>query len=99
LRRNPESGRVSVRRWEKANPHKRSWYRRKAKQRMASACPKWVDQKQLKEIYKACPVGMEVDHIVPLKGIIVSGLHVPWNLQYLTKEENRKKNNFYAKGL
>ncbi len=42
-------------------------------------------------------IGQVVDHIIPIKGLIdgrrVCGLHVPWNLQYLTPAQNRKKKN------
>jgi len=59
--------------------------------------PSWVNKAELLEIYAKCPKGFHVDHIVPLKGLIdsrpVSGLHVPWNLQYLTPEQNLKKRN------
>ena len=48
---------------------------------------------EIKAIYAACPPGMEVDHIHPLQGKNLSGLHVPWNLQYLPRLENRIKNN------
>jgi len=47
-----------------------------------------ADREMIKEIYRLCPEGYEVDHITPLsKG----GLHHQDNLQYLPKHENRKK--------
>ena len=43
-------------------------------------------------IYKNCPPGYEVDHIIPLS---LGGWHHEDNLQYLTIEENRRKSNRY----
>ena len=47
------------------------------------------DLELIKQIYKMCPKGYEVDHIIPL---IEGGLHHQNNLQYLPAIENRKKN-------
>ena len=57
--------------------------------------PKWANLEDIKSFYKSCPKGYQVDHIIPLLGKNVSGLHVLNNLQYLTPEENLSKGNRY----
>jgi len=57
------------------------------------AIPKWCNLEKIKEIYKNCPKGYHVDHIVPLNNPIVCGFHVENNLQYLTAKQNLKKGN------
>jgi len=67
--------------------------------------PNWLspeDEQKIKEYYlKAAEltaltgVKHSVDHIIPRKGKLVSGLHVPNNLQILTQSDNASKNNIY----
>lgn len=73
--------------------------RRRAGKRLAT--PAWLSSDQIGEIrsfyetatFLSRTSGTEyhVDHIVPIKGKTVCGLHVPWNLQVITADENMKK--------
>lgn len=75
----------------------------KRRGRKLNATPNWLTKVQLLEIedfYAATLMfrvytGLEyhVDHIVPLQGKKVCGLHVPWNLQVLEASENMRKSN------
>lgn len=98
-----ETNRKAVSLFQKRNPDKNcekvAKYNADKKQRV----PSWLSQEDLskiKSIYKMCRaitvktgIKHEVDHVVPINGKLVSGLHVPWNLQIITKDENLRKSN------
>jgi hypothetical protein len=76
-----------------ANIETRRAYERERKKQET---PSWVDRELMKAIEKSRPIDCHIDHIVPLKGITpegyrVTGLNVPWNLQYLPIAEHRPK--------
>lgn len=62
------------------------------KQRVVS----WTEAEEINTFYANCPEGYQVDHVIPLLGKNVSGLHVLNNLQYLPARENLQKGNKYT---
>lgn len=83
----------SNKKWINKNPGIGNYYGAKRRAAVKSRTPSWANLEKIKEIYKNCPNGMVVDHIIPLQGKEVSGFHVENNLQYLTPEANQKKFN------
>jgi len=73
------------------------------RRRFRDATPSWITYKQKTEIMGLYQIAITmtkttgeqyvVDHIIPLHGVNVCGLHVPWNLRVITQEENLKKSN------
>lgn len=90
--RNSSEGRIAI--------QARSAYFRALK---IQATPQWLNDDHLKliEMYyqlayymtKVTGIRHQVDHIIPLNGKNVRGLHVPWNLRVITAKENRNKGN------
>lgn len=73
------------------------------RRRFRDATPPWLTHKQKSEIRQLYRIAITmsqttgeryvVDHIIPLQGDAVCGLHVPWNLRVITQEENLVKSN------
>lgn len=91
--------------WQIKNPKKVSEYSKSRALTRRNATPKWLTKKHIEQVEylywlasdltKICGEPYEVDHIIPLRGKNVCGLHVPWNLQILPRDLNRKKGSSY----
>jgi hypothetical protein len=80
--------------WRTSNPeHARANVNARRK-RVQQATPPWMDKSLFVPLYKEAQLrGLEVDHVIPINHPLVCGLHVPWNLQLLTHDENLRKGN------
>ena len=87
--------------YRKSNPGKINSLTNKRRASKLNATPNWLtedDWKWTEWYYKHAQAMTEttgiihhVDHIHPLQGENISGLHVPWNLQVIPATENLKK--------
>lgn len=95
--KNKEVHKQRVQKWQTENKKLyralQKYHCAKRHKHIKCATPSWADLDKIKDIYLNCPDGHHVDHIVPLRGKSVSGLHVHTNLQYLPKVDNMKKSN------
>jgi hypothetical protein len=81
------------RKWQQANKDKTRLKNANERAARLQRLPIWADKNAIKEFYLNCPNGYHVDHIIPLRGKAVSGLHILENLQYLPAKENISKGN------
>lgn len=100
---NPEKIKLVNKKWNASNKHKKVFYERKRQASQIQRTPDWLTKEHLnqieqyyfvaKDLTQRTGIKFQVDHIVPLQGEQVSGLHVPWNLIVITQEENIRKHN------
>ncbi len=89
--------------YRQQNSDKRALYEAKRRSAKAAAMLGHLTEEQLEQIAavyaeakrltEETGVLHHVDHIIPLQGRDVSGLHVPWNLQVITGSDNSRKGN------
>lgn len=88
-----ERNRARTAQWKKDKRESYNAYLASRKKRVKQATPPWANLDEIREFYYNCPEGYHVDHIIPLNGKNVSGLHCMENLQYLPAIENLRKSN------
>lgn len=81
-------------------PWEKPFWQATYKARALNAIPVWADFDAMKAVYRTKHerqqregICLHVDHIVPLKHKLASGLHCHQNLQIITAEENVRKGN------
>lgn len=97
---NPEKMKDARRAYYRANPHVQAEVTRRRQARQIQATPAWANVQAMQAYYAEAKrlegetgIRHEVDHIIPLQGKIVCGLHCEANLQVLPMTQNRRKSN------
>lgn len=100
---NPLKARQLAKLYRMVNIDRVRWHTANYRAKKLQATPLWLNDSQIEEILDFhtsakmfqlyTGVDYQVDHIVPLQGETVCGLHVPWNLQLLPSFENQSKSN------
>lgn len=102
---NLDKARALSREYAKRNRWKITSYTARRRASKLKRTPKWLTaedirkmreiQLEAKRLSELTGITHHVDHILPLRGKYVSGLHVPDNLQVLPGDENRRKSNHW----
>lgn len=94
--KNREACNARIKDWKQKNPHLNLHYVNKRRAATLRAIPLWANLDAIAAVYeRARQMGMEVhvDHIVPLLGKSVCGLHCEVNLEVVPASVNLRKNN------
>lgn len=99
-RDNPAPEREKAAVWRKNNLDLKAFDLASYRSRKLKAVPAWADEERMKKVYAAAATltkwtgeTWHVDHVIPLRGKNVCGLHCETNLQLLTATENQSKGN------
>lgn len=100
---NVELDKARCRDWQTKNREKTVAGIAKYKAAKLRRIPAWADLSEIAKVYEQrdaleheTGIKHDVDHVIPLQGKFVSGLHVHTNLRVIPSEENRKKGNRFV---
>ena len=99
---NRQKTRDKARKWAQENPDKKAAINARRRAAKLQRTPVWHETEKVNQLYTHCAFlskitgeKHEVDHVIPMQGKNVSGLHVWGNLQILPKRIHKHKGNAF----